>query len=70
MGHLAVRHYGELSYTDLKLGLSKEFGGFNVGAALLATDADKAYYQAGNSAGLDAKRLGRAGLLLSVTRSF
>jgi len=70
LGHLAVRHYGELSYTDLKLGLSKAFNGFNLGAALVATDADKAFYQAGNSAGLSPKRLGRAGLVLSVQRSF
>lgn len=70
LGHLAVRHYGELSYTDLKLGLVKSVGGFNVGAALIATDADKAFYQAGNSAGQSPKRLGRAGLVLSVQRSF
>ncbi|MET0517627.1 MAG: TorF family putative porin [Burkholderiaceae bacterium] len=69
-GHLVVRHYGDLSYSDVKLGLSKEVGGFTLGAAVVATDADKAYYQAGNSAGLDAKRLGRTTLLLSASRSF
>ena len=70
LGHLAVRHYGELSYTDIKLALTKSLGGFNLGAALVATNADKAYYQAGNAAGQDAKKLGRAGLVLSVQRSF
>lgn len=70
LGHLTLRHYGELSYTDLKLGLSKTFNGFNVGAAVVATDADKRFYQAGNSAGQDAKRLGRASVVLSVQRSF
>ncbi|MDC6166215.1 TorF family putative porin [Paucibacter sp. XJ19-41] len=70
LGRLSVRHYGELSYTDLKLGLSKEVGGFNLGAALVATDAPRDYYQAGNSAGQDAKRLGRAALVLSAARTF
>ncbi|HEX2010314.1 MAG TPA: TorF family putative porin [Roseateles sp.] len=69
LGHLSVRHYGELSYTDAKLGLVKTVGGFNLGAAVIATDADKSFYQAGNSAGQNAKRLGRAGVVLSVQRS-
>lgn len=70
LGRVSVRHYSELSYTDVKLGLTKSLGGFNLGAALVATDADKSYYQAGNSAGQDPKKLGRAGLVLSVQRSF
>lgn len=70
LGRLSVRHYGELSYTDVKLGLTKSLGGFNLGAALVATDADKLYYQAGNSAAQDPKKLGKAGLVLSVQRSF
>jgi len=70
IGHLAVRHYGELSYTDLKLGLVKEVGGFNLGAALIGSNADKAYYQAGNAAGQGAKKLGETTLVLSIARSF
>jgi uncharacterized protein (TIGR02001 family) len=70
LGRLSVRHYGALSYTDVKLGLVKSVGGFNLGVALVATDADKAYYQAGNAAGQDAKKIGKAGLVLSVQRSF
>ena len=70
LGHLAVRHYGDLSYTDVKLGVSKEFSGFTVGAALVATDAKKAFYQAANAAGNDAKRIGGATVVLSVGRSF
>ncbi|QPF75152.1 hypothetical protein G8A07_21025 [Roseateles sp. DAIF2] len=70
LGRLSVRHYGELSYTDVKLGLTKSLGGFNLGAALVATDADKTYYQAGNAAAQNPKKLGKAGLVLSVQRSF
>ena len=70
LGHLAVHHYGDLSYTDVKLGVSKEFSGFTVGAALVATDAKKAFYQAANAAGNDAKRIGGTTVVLSVGRSF
>ncbi len=73
LGHLWMRRYGELSYTDWKLGLSKSFdqlGGLTVSAAVVGTDADRAYYQAGDSAGQRAKRLGETGLVLSVSRSF
>lgn len=70
LGRLSVRHYSELSYTDVKLGLSKSLGGFNFGTAIVATDADKALYQVGNAAGQEAKKLGTAGLVLSVQRSF
>jgi hypothetical protein len=37
---------------------------------VVATDADHAFYQTGNAAGLDAKRLGNTGLVLSVGKSF
>jgi len=70
IGHLAVRRYSELSYTDFKLGLVKEVGGFNLGAAVIGTNAETADYQAGNAAGADAKRLGKTTLVLSVARSF
>lgn len=70
LGHLKVRHYGELSYTDAKLSLSREMLGLNWSAALVGTNADKAFYQAGNAAGQDAKRLGRSGVVLSVAKTF
>ncbi len=70
VGRTEVRHYGELSYTDLKLSLAKEMLGLNWTAALIATDAKKALYQVGNAAGQDAKRVGKAGLVLSVGKTF
>lgn len=70
LGHLSVRRYGELSYTDLKLGLSKEMVGLNWSAALIGSNAKKAFYQAGNAAGTDAKRLGTTTLVLGVSRGF
>ena len=39
-------------------------------AAIVATNAKRAYYQAGNSAGAHAKRLGAPTLVLAVSKSF
>ena len=70
VGHLAVQNYGELSYNDFKLALSKEFVGLNFTAAVIGTDAKKEFYQAGNAAGQDAKSLGATTLVLSVGKTF
>ena len=69
-GRTVVRHYGELSYTDLKLSLNKEWVGLNLGAAVVGSDARKDYYQVANSGGADAKRVGGATLVLSVGKTF
>jgi len=70
LGHLSVKHYGDLSYSDFKLSLSKEIAGLNWTGALVGTNAKHDFYQAGNAAGQDAKRLGKAGLVLSVAKTF
>lgn len=73
VGHLWVRKYGDLSYTDWKLSVSKELkdlGGLTLALAVVGTDADKALYQAGDSSGARAKRLGDTGVVLSVSKTF
>jgi uncharacterized protein (TIGR02001 family) len=70
LGHISVSNYSELSYTDYKLSLSKDVGGFTVTGALIGTNASDTFYQAGNSAGTDAKKLGNATLVLSVGKTF
>jgi uncharacterized protein (TIGR02001 family) len=70
LGYLHVRNYGELSYTDAKLSLSKEMLGLNWTAAVVATNAKSDYYQVGNSAWPDAKKVAATGVLLSVGKSF
>jgi len=70
VGHTAVRHYSELSYTDLKVSLNKEWVGLNFGAAVVGTDAKKDYYQVANAGGADAKRIGTTTLVLSIGKSF
>lgn len=70
VGRTEVRHYADLSYTDVKISLAKEMLGLNWTAALIATDARKALYQVGNAAGQDARRVGKAGLVFSVGKTF
>lgn len=70
LGHLAVRGYGELSYTDWKVSVAREFAGLNLSAALVGSNADKTWYQAGNAAGQNPRRLGNTGLVLGVSRAF
>lgn len=69
-GHLSVRHYGELSYSDYKLSLAKEMAGLTWTGALVGTDARRDFYQAGNAAGQQAKRLGQAGVVISAGKTF
>ena len=70
LGHMEVKHYGELSYTDAKLALAKDFGGWAVTGALVGTDAKRGFYQVANSAGQSPKRVGTTGLVLSVGKTF
>lgn len=70
IGRLDVRRYAALSYWDYKLVLGKELAGLSWNLALVGSDADRAYYQAADSAGQKARRLGTAGLVLSVGKSF
>lgn len=70
VGYTAVRNYDELSYADYKVSLGKEISGFNLGLALIGTNADTTFYQAGNSAGADPQKLGRTALVLAVSKTF
>ena len=70
VGHTAVRHYSELSYTDAKVSLNKEWSGFNFGAAIVGTDAKKEFYQVANAGGADPKRIGTTTLVVSVGKTF
>jgi uncharacterized protein (TIGR02001 family) len=69
-GYTSVRNYSELSYADYKISLAKELSGFNLGLALVGTNADSTYYQAGNSAALDPQKLGKTAAVLSISKTF
>ncbi|MCV2354475.1 TorF family putative porin [Paucibacter sp. B2R-40] len=70
LGYLKLRNYGDLSYADAKLSLAKEMLSLNWTVAVVGTNANSEFYQAGNSAGLDAKKLGKTGLVLSIRKTF
>ena len=70
VGYTSVRNYSELSYADYKVSLSKEVSGFNLGLALIGTNADTTFYQAGNSAGQDPQQVGKTTVVLSVGKTF
>ena len=66
VGWQAVRNVDDGSYTDWKLGVTKDFGqGLSVSLAYLDTNADRAVYT--NTRGRD---MGRATGLLSLTKTF
>ena len=70
LGHMAVKHYGDLSYNDVKLSLAKEFHGITFTGAVVGTDARRAFYQVANAAGQSAKRVGTTGFVLSIGKTF
>ncbi|MDC8784645.1 TorF family putative porin [Roseateles koreensis] len=70
LGHLAVKHYDELSYSDFKLALSKETHGLTLTGALVGTNAKRDFYQVANAAGQNAKRVGDTGLVLCIRKTF
>lgn len=68
-GHQAVKNFSKLSYTDLKLALSKAHMGFNFGLAYTTTNAtdNNLYHVKANG---DDKKLSGNILAVSVGRSF
>lgn len=68
VGTLQVEHYGELAYTDWKLGATYDLKGWLLGAAYTDTDADAEWYYTSGSEG--AKVTGTATVVLSAGRTF
>ena len=69
-GRMEVKHYGDLSYTDFKLSLAKEFHGLTVTGAVVGTDAKRDFYQVANAAGQSPKRVGTTGVVISLGKTF
>ena len=72
IGRQIVRHYSLLNYTDYKVSVNKEFGGFNFGLAFITTDAKKPFYTGVKTSGgnVDSKVLSDNTLVLSVSKTF
>lgn len=65
VGHQKIRNWTDCSYTDWKLGVSKEVVGVKVGLAYVDTDAKDACYT-----NYRAKNLGKGAVVLSVGKTF
>ncbi len=73
VGHQAVKNYSNFSYTDYKIGLTKEYAGFSFGAAVVSTNAKSEwwYAQTPDQVGSTSRtKIGETGLVLSVTKPF
>ena len=69
-GRQTVRHYGNLNYTDYKIGIARDFGFATVGLAVVGTNADKNYWRLSNTSGTKTKMLGTSTAVLSVSKTF
>jgi len=72
-GHQTVANYGNFSYSDYKIGLTKEVAGYNLAAAIYGTDAKDTWWYAQTPSQVgttDRTKIGQSGLVLSVSRTF
>ena len=72
VGHTTVKNYGELSYTDYKVGVTYDLSGWMLGAAVVGTNANKQWYYNARTVGgsLSTKNTGDTTLVLSVSKTF
>ena len=72
VGKLSVKNYSELNYTDVKVGVTYDLGGWILGAAAVGTNANKQWYsgQRTVAGGNQAKDLGTTTLVLTVAKTF
>jgi hypothetical protein len=71
VGHVTVRNYGHLSYTDWRATLTQEFDWFNVFLSYVGTNARHAYYDIPDNSYHPKKyALGAQGVVMGVIRSF
>ncbi|ODP35826.1 TorF family putative porin [Pandoraea sp. ISTKB] len=67
VGHQWVHNFGAASYTDWKIGLSKDLGkNFTVSVSYVDTNADEKYYTAANSG----KVLSKATVVVGLSKTF
>jgi uncharacterized protein (TIGR02001 family) len=72
VGHLWLKNYSTGDYTDWKLGVTKDVGGFVFGLSYVDTNADKGFYTSSAlmHSGGETKNLGRGTAVLSVSKTF
>lgn len=64
IGQQTVKNYGNLDYTDYKIGATYDLNGWVLGAAYIDTDADDPFYI------VNGKEMGKGTAVLSVAKSF
>ena len=69
VGYQNVRRNASPSYTDYKVGVTHDLGGWQLGAAIVGTNADKTVYVYQNVAGRT-RQIGEPGLVLSLGKTF
>lgn len=69
VGHQKVRHQVDGSYSDWKLGVTKDVSGWVFGASYVDTNARDSVYRLTDSGGKTIN-IGRSGVVLSVGRTF
>lgn len=65
-GHQAVKHVAAASYTDWKIGVTKDFGVVTGALAVIGTDASESAY----ASPANGKFLGKTALLLTISKTF
>lgn len=68
-GRQTVRHYGQLNYTDYRIGIARDVGFATLGLAVVGTNADPALYTVTDGAGTG-KNIGATGAVLSLSKNF
>ncbi|HZM34553.1 MAG TPA: TorF family putative porin [Burkholderiales bacterium] len=69
IGHQRVKNLTNGDYTDYKIGVTKDLGGWVFGAAFIDTDADASVYTT-TSGGGKTKNLGDSTVVLSISKTF
>jgi len=69
LGYQHVSGYSDLSYFDYKLGVTYDWTGWMLGAAIVGSDADKNLYFFTDSSG-KTKKVGEPTLVLSIGKTF
>jgi len=69
-GKQTVKNFGDLSYTDYKLGVTYDAMGFTWGLAATGTNAKQQFYRYADTAGTSAKDLSDSTVVLTVTKTF
>ena len=72
VGHVNVRNYSALNYTDYKVGVNYDTGFATLGAAVVGTNANKDYYRLFElpAAFVSGKQLSGTTLVLSISKTF